>query len=197
MRLMGKRGQAGCRQFAQIAVIKAHDTDIFRHMETGIGKFFDQPVSDFVIVTDNGGTGTQISLDKVRQESGVLFFLETDELLCREPCDRILVDRKPGFQHGACKSEMAFLPLNRVELEDARNLAVFPFYKKPSERKTAGIIIVFYIGTGWKIGIIAMKKYNVCALGGEFFIQIKIRRREAGAGRLCNQSAQRRFGEGL
>lgn len=81
VRFMGKRGQRRRGQFAQIAVIETDYADIFRYMAACIGKLFNQPVSDFVIMADDGRTGFQISLDKVRKKSGILFFLEKDELL--------------------------------------------------------------------------------------------------------------------
>ena len=93
MRLMGKRSQAGDRQFTQVTVVKTRDADIFRNMKSRIGEFFDQPVGDFVIMADNGGTGTQISFYKIRKKSGILFFFEVDELLGREPGDRIFIGR--------------------------------------------------------------------------------------------------------
>ena len=71
---MGKRGQRRRGQFAQIAVIETDYADIFRYMAACIGKLFNQPVSDFVIMADDGRTGFQISLDKVRKKSGILFF---------------------------------------------------------------------------------------------------------------------------
>ena len=65
---------------------------------------------------------------------------------------------------------MALLSLNRVELEDTGNLPVSSFHQELSECEAAGIVIVFHIRAGRKIGIITVKKYNIRALGGKFFV---------------------------
>ena len=70
-------------------------------------------------------------------------------------------------------------------------------HQKLAQREAAGIVVVLDIGTGRQIGIVAVEKYDISAPGGQLFIQIKVRRRKAGTGRFCDQTARRGFGKCL
>ena len=44
------------RKLAEIGIIKADNADIFRNPQISIRQFFDEPIGDLIVITDNGSS---------------------------------------------------------------------------------------------------------------------------------------------
>ena len=76
---MSERRESGFGEFTQEAVVEAHDAHIFRHILSCACKFFDEPVGNFIILTNDGRAGTEILADKIREKPGCLLFLQCEK----------------------------------------------------------------------------------------------------------------------
>ncbi|MPN53898.1 hypothetical protein SDC9_201566 [bioreactor metagenome] len=130
---IGERRDLDRAQFAEAAVVKAHNRDILRHADAEGEQQRNQTKGDFVVIAHDGGAFRNLSRE---------FFGE--ELLAgfgRIPEDRTIGNDPPRVAQGCDIAGIPLVPLNIVALEDARDRRV-PFCKQMlSQRVSAAIVI--------------------------------------------------------
>ena len=188
---MGERCELRGGKFAQEAVVEAHDTHILRHISSGAGELFHEPVGNFIILTDDCRAGTEIPVDKIRKESGCLFFLKCGKLGGGIPADAAVVPCKISGGTGGGKADIAFDPGACIAAEDAGNLCVLPVDQMLRQQRGSGKVVLCDDSPRRKIFISVMQKDRGELTCPQFLVQVQIGIWQGTFHGINDQSAQR------